>query len=117
MNVSVEVMSLEFSGETRQEAYKRAMSYYLKNIIGNKINNTSCDVKDGIEKHSARLTIYVTINMDDISEKHCSICRQISPQLYNSYHGNCSQCHAKGLRKRISDLLKERVEYVKTIIE
>lgn len=116
MVVSVEVISLDFSGKTRPDAYKNAMSFYLRNIIGQNINHTTCEVKDSENDGDVRLTIYVTLDMDEISDYHCKVCKEVSNQIYGPYHGNCVQCHAKGLRKRISDLMKERVEYVKTRI-
>lgn len=117
MIISKEVISLEFSGKKRTEAYKNAMSFYLKNIVAQNIKNTTCEVKDSETVGDVRLTIYITVDAESVYDLHCKVCKEISPKLYGPYQGNCAQCHAKGLKQRISDLMKERVEYVKTRLE
>ena len=118
MFVSEKIKEKEFIGRTMKDAYLKCCKWLSSNIIA--INNSN-NIAYRIEKiktkdatNKVKLTMYVVADEEEISDRSCSICKEVSGSFFmkeNKYM--CEVCRVQPYRKRMQDKLKSIKEGLK----
>lgn len=112
MIVAEKVMEKEFTDRTVKDAYLNCCKWVSTNIIA--INNTK-NITYRIQKleqgqlneKKVLLTVYVYVDEEEMKERHCNICREMSGSFFvakNKYM--CEVCKLPPYRKRVAEKLK-----------
>ena len=118
MLISEKVLEKEFNGRTTKEAYLNCCKWLSTNIIA--VNNSK-NITYRIEKintdswsKTIRLTVYVTADEEEVHERHCNICKEVSGSFFmqkNKYM--CEVCKMSPYRRR----LKEKLNLIKEALK
>lgn len=122
MEIMKPLLTKQFTGSSYKEAYLKANKWVASNIIS---KYDKAEVKYEKKVNSdwdlvMEVTIYVRVNAEVLSDRHCKICRQIKDSKFN-YKGydklNCDECSMRGYLNRAKDeltkLAKMRKEELK----
>lgn len=120
MIVGTKIIEKEFQSRTTKQAYLDCCKWLSTNIIA--VNNSNHLVykmekvqDDWISK--IRLTVYVMAEEQDIQERHCNICKEVTGSFFmkqNKYM--CESCKMKPYRNRIREKLNIIKESLKGVI-
>lgn len=118
MLVSEKIKEKEFTGTNIKDAYLKCCKWISTNIIA--INNSN-NVTFKIEKvetkspmNRVKLTIYVSVDEEEVSIRNCSICKEVSGSFFmkeNKYM--CEVCKVQPYRNRMKNKLKSVKEGLK----
>ena len=111
---SEKFFSKKFSGETTKEAYMKAAKWVAKYVVA----------KDGLEQvtynyeklkeeaaPTIQLTLYVSMNENEIQDRHCAICKESHSHFFISEETNCNWCKLLAYHKRKKDSIKVKKSY------
>ena len=118
MLISEKVLEKEFQGRTTKEAYLNCCKWLSTNIIA--VNNSK-NITYKIEKvntdswsKTIRLTVYVTADEEEVHERHCNICKEVSGSFFMSQNKYmCEVCKVPPYRRR----LKEKLNLIKEALK
>lgn len=112
MIICEKIKEKEFIGGTTKEAYLNACKWLSTNVIA--INNSKNITyrfekvdKTGIGTKKVKLILFVSVDEEEIINKHCEICKEITGLFYlkeNKYM--CESCKINPYRERIKTKLK-----------
>lgn len=118
MLISEKILEKEFQGRTTKEAYLNCCKWLSTNIIAvnNSKNITYKTEKINTDSWSKtiRLTVYVTADEEEVYERHCNICKEVSGSFFmtkNKYM--CEVCKMPPYRRR----LKEKLNLIKEALK
>lgn len=119
MLISEKLFDKVFEGKTQKEAYLSCSKWVASNIIAK--NNcryiTYKAEKEGAFAGKVKLTVYITVEEEEIFEHNCEICREASSLFYLSGgRHQCDACRIPSFRKRESDRLESIREGLKGVI-
>lgn len=118
MLISEKVLEKEFQGRTTKEAYLNCCKWLSTNIIAvNNSKNITYKMKkintDSWSK-TIRLTVYVTADEEEVHERHCNICKEVSGSFFMSKNKYmCEVCKMPPYRRR----LKEKLNLIKEALK
>lgn len=113
MNCVERVFSKKFIHENKKEAYLSACKWLATNIISKRdLGEYSFEIKERkvVEEFCFVLTLYVSLDEQQLFEGHCNVCRTINNNFFQNNEA-CGLCRAKAYRYRIEDKLKSRKGY------
>ena len=118
MLISEKVLEKEFQGRTTKEAYLNCCKWLSTNIIA--VNNSK-NITYKMEKintdswsKTIRLTVYVTADEEEVHERHCNICKEVSGSFFMSQNKYmCEVCKVPPYRRR----LKEKLNLIKEALK
>lgn len=118
MLISEKVLEKEFKGRTTKEAYLNCCKWLSTNIIAvnNSKNITYKTEKINTDSWSKiiRLTVYVTADEEEVHERHCNICKEVSGSFFMSKNKYmCEVCKMPPYRRR----LKEKLNLIKEALK
>lgn len=118
MLISEKVLEKEFQGRTTKEAYLNCCKWLSTNIIAvnNSKNITYKTEKINTDSWSKtiRLTVYVTADEEEVHERHCNICKEVSGSFFMSKNKYmCEVCKMPPYRRR----LKEKLNLIKEALK
>ena len=118
MNVSEKIFEKDFKAYKMKDAYLEACKWVSSNIIAkNNSNNITykMEKKEGQNSISKiHLTIYVTIDEQEVLERNCSICKEFNDNYFSCQNKYlCEVCRMPPYRNR----LKERLESIKAVVK
>lgn len=118
MLISEKVLEKEFQGRTTKEAYLNCCKWLSTNIIAvnNSKNITYKTEKINTDSWSKtiRLTVYVTADEEEVHERHCNICKEVSGSFFMSKNKYmCEVCKMSPYRRR----LKEKLNLIKEALK
>lgn len=118
MLISEKVLEKEFQGRTTKEAYLNCCKWLSTNIIAanNSKNITYKTEKINTDSWSKtiRLTVYVTADEEEVQERHCNICKEVSGSFFMSKNKYmCEVCKMPPYRRR----LKEKLDLIKEALK
>lgn len=112
MNISEKVKEIKFSAGTTKEAYLKCCKWISTNIVAK--NNSDyitykvSKVGDVRYKQDVLLEIFVTVDEQEIQERNCSICQEMSDSFFMSKNKYlCETCKLKPYRKRLYGRLQD----------
>ena len=118
MLISEKILEKEFQGRTTKEAYLNCCKWLSTNIIA--VNNSK-NITYKIEKvntdswsKTIRLTAYVTADEEEVHERNCNICKEVSGSFFmaqNKYM--CEVCKVPPYRRRLKNKLESMKEALK----
>lgn len=118
MLIAEKVLEKDFQGKTTKEAYLNCCKWLSTNIIA--VNNSK-NITYKIEKintdswsKTIRLTVYVTADEEEVQERHCNICKEVSGSFFmkqNKYM--CDVCKMPPYRRR----LKEKLDLIREALK
>ena len=123
MLISEKVLEKEFNGRTTKEAYLNCCKWLSTNIIAvnnsknityktEKINTDSWSKT--IRLKTIRLTVYVTADEEEVHERHCNICKEVSGSFFMSENKYmCEVCKVPPYRRRLKNKLESMKEALK----
>ena len=112
MIVSEQIIEKQFGGKNLKEAYLNCCKWISSNIIA-KTNCENITYKTFKHEDKIILKVYVTADEEEIKERHCKICKEVSSMFYlseNKY--KCESCKMIPYRERI----KERIKSLEIVI-
>lgn len=118
MLISEKVLEKEFQGRTTKEAYLNCCKWLSTNIIA--VNNSK-NITYKIEKvntdswsKTIRLTVYVTADEEEVHERNCNICKEVSGSFFMSQNKYmCEVCKVPPYRRRLKNKLESMKEALK----
>ena len=118
MLISEKVLEKEFQGRTTKEAYLNCCKWLSTNIIA--VNNSK-NITYKMEKintdswsKTIRLTVYVTADEEEVHERNCNICKEVSGSLFMSKNKYmCEVCKMPPYRRRLKNKLELMKEALK----
>lgn len=118
MLISEKVLEKEFQGRTTKEAYLNCCKWLSTNIIAmnNSKNITYKTEKINTDSWSKtiRLTVYVTADEEEVHERHCNICKEVTGSFFMSKNKYmCEVCKMPPYRRR----LKEKLNLIKEALK
>lgn len=122
MIAAEKVLEREFSAGKMKEAYLQCCKWVSSNIIA---KNNCRNVTYRIEKlHSGmwepqkvKLTVYVMCDEDEVMERHCEICKEVSGNFYMSQNKYmCNSCKMPPYRRRVQERLRMLKDSLKGVI-
>ena len=118
MLIAEKILEKEFQGRTTKEAYLNCCKWLSTNIIA--VNNSK-NITYKMEKintdswsKTIRLTAYVTADEEEVHERNCNICKEVSGSFFmaqNKYM--CEVCKMPPYRRR----LKEKLNLIKEALK
>ena len=118
MLISEKVLEKEFQGRTTKEAYLNCCKWLSTNIIA--VNNSKNitykteKVKTDSWSKTIRLTVYVTADEEEVHERHCNICKEVSGSFFMSQNKYmCEVCKVPPYRRRLKNKLESMKEALK----
>lgn len=110
MYISEKIIEKEFSGKNMKEAYLKCCKWVSTNIIA--INNSE-HITHTIQKKRTQdtnivvLKVFITAEENEIFEKNCEICREVTHNLFLSENKHmCEGCKINPYRKRLESRIK-----------
>ena len=118
MLISEKVLEKEFQGRTTKEAYLNCCKWLSTNIIAvnNSKNITYRTEKINTDSWSKtiRLTVYVTADEEEVHERNCNICKEVSGSFFMSKNKYmCEVCKMPPYRRRLKNKLELMKEALK----
>ena len=118
MLISEKILEKEFQGRTTKEAYLNCCKWLSTNIIA--VNNSK-NITYKIEKvntdswsKTIRLTVYVTADEEEVHERNCNICKEVSGSFFMSQNKYmCEVCKVPPYRRRLKNKLESMKEALK----
>lgn len=118
MLISEKILEKEFQGRTTKDAYLNCCKWLSTNIIAvnNSKNITYKTEKINTDSWSKtiRLIVYVTADEEEVHERHCNICKEVSGSFFMSKNKYmCEVCKMPPYRRR----LKEKLNLIKEALK
>lgn len=110
MLIAEKILEKDFQGKTTKEAYLNCCKWLSTNVIA--VNNSKHityrteKVETDDWSRIVRLTLYVTADEEEICERNCNICKEVTGSFFmtqNKYM--CDVCKVPPYRKRLKDKL------------
>lgn len=119
MIISEKILEKEFEGKNKKDAYLNCCKWLSTNIIA--VNNSRF-VTYKIEKKKEEfnkviLTVFVSIDENEVFERNCNICKEVSSSFFMSQNKYmCESCKLLPYRKRVNEKIKLVKEGLKGVI-
>lgn len=115
---SEKVFEKSFEDEVSKEAYLKCCKWVAKNIVSKKDElgeNYTYRVDKDKEKQLPTfvLTVYATIDMEKIKERHCNICKEMHCAFFINEQYDCNKCSVNGFHKRLDENMKVLRKFLK----
>lgn len=120
MKYSVKAFEKYFSKEESKQAYLKLCKWLAKNVISNV--EFSKNITYQIEKVEGKLptfklTLFATIEEEDIADDYCLKCKQLSNLLYSNIKPDCEHCKMSGYMKKKREYINSFKEFYKEVLK
>lgn len=120
MKYSVKAFEKDFSKEESKQAYLKLCKWLAKNVISNV--EFSKNITYQIEKVEGKLptfklTLFATIEEEDIADDYCLKCKQLSNLLYSNIKPDCEHCKMSGYMKKKREYINSFKEFYKEVLK
>ena len=116
---SESIYNKSFTGDTMKQAYLKACKWLSTNVIS-KVELAQQTVYK-IEKSTdtvptVTITILVEISEEEIFERHCKICQEMSKSFFINEQTDCKWCKVRAFDKRLKKVLYNKKSYAKQML-
>ena len=106
MNITEQIIEKQFGGKNMKEAYLNCCKWVSSNIIA-KTNSENITYQITKQKDKIMLKVYVMVDENEIKERYCNICKEMSNMFYLSENKHkCESCKMMPYRERMKERLK-----------
>lgn len=117
---SKEFFKKKFTADTMKTAYMNACKWYATNVLSkDELHNVQVGfTKNYDEQQSPTVTVslFAVLNEEELKERHCKICREMSNLFYMHTNSNCNKCEVSAYQKRTEDMIRVKVEYYRELL-
>lgn len=117
---SKEFFKKKFTADTMKTAYMNACKWYATNVLSkDELHNVQVGfTKSYDEQQSPTVTVslFAVLNEEELKERHCKICKEMSSLFYMHTNSNCNKCEVNAYQKRTDDMIRVKVEYYRELL-
>ena len=106
MQVLVKVLEMEFTDENKRlkDAYLNANKWYATKILSNeKFANVKVEYKLNREECKVKLILYSTVDINEIQDRHCKVCKELHTKVFENEFFNCNTCNLISFYNKIKE--------------
>lgn len=109
------IMRKKFAGESLKAAKVKALKWVGKVACKDELQDLSFhfEEKKGEQFPTVVVTLSVSLEEQEVAERHCKICWEFHKHFFINENCNCTECKAKAVLNRIHDTLQVKKEYYK----
>lgn len=121
MKYSVTAFEKDFSNKESKQAYLKLCKWLATNVISNV--ELSKNITYKVEKINSdklptfRLTLFATIEEEDVAVDYCRKCKQLSTLLYSNIKPDCEHCKMSGYMKKKREYINSFKEFYKEVLK
>lgn len=118
MQVLVKVMEKEFGSEKHnlKDAYLKANKWYASAFLSNpKFTNLSVEYKLNRDEMKVKMIVYSSVNINEIQERHCKVCKELHTKVFENEFFNCNNCNLISFYNKIKEAGNKKRLYYKDI--
>lgn len=119
MYVSQIFYSRDFVNKDAKKAYLKACEWVAKNVLSKTSKVEVSKVTWRISRVSSeslptfKLELFVTYDESEVSDRMCSVCKELHASFFINEDFNCSRCNKEAYRKKIKSKLDIGSSYFK----
>lgn len=106
MLMSLEILAKEFSSKSYKDAFLKASKWVATKFVSyNNCLNTTYRIVKLKQFGTVKLTVYVTLDEQELFDSNCEVCKQVGSLFFSSKKGEsqadkCNNCKVKVYRER-----------------
>lgn len=117
---SKEFFKKKFIADTMKTAYMNACKWYATNVLSkDELHNVQVEFEkthDEQQYPTVIIHLFAVLKEEELKERHCKICREMSNLFYMHSNSNCNKCEVSAYQKRTEDMIRVKVEYYREIL-
>ena len=117
MQVLVKVLEQEFSDDKDiNKAYLKACKWYASKFMFNeKVSNTRVEYKLNKEERKVKAIVSTSVDIDEIKERHCKVCKELHSKVFENEFFNCHSCNLISYNNKIKEVGRKKRMYYRDI--
>lgn len=116
-NYSVPIMKKKFSEQTKTKAYIKAMKWAKENVLDvDELQNVFFNFEYEKQSPSVIMTLFISININDVRKRHCELCKELHKQFYIDQPHDCKWCKLQAFHDRADHQIKIKKEHYKKLL-
>jgi len=117
MQVLVKVLEQEFvDDENVDKAFIKACKWYSNRFLNNeKYNNLKVEYKSYKDENKVKALIYTTVEVNEIKDRHCKVCKELHSKVYENDNYNCNSCNLLAYDNKIREVARRKRMYYRDI--